>query len=163
MLLSHISLQNYFENFPKSKINPYLFLFRPGGWPGRSTGSVPGQNGRPPGRPRLVSRTCTFVHVCRSTDRKQLALCFLSVDRPVDRQLKTVFAPLRPVDRPVDRGQRLSARWAYGRPGRSTDSLPGAPTALSSLVIFWNLFLLAFWIAEFPDLLGTNFGPYKLN
>jgi len=146
MILSHISLQIYFENFSSPEKFPFYILFQAWRSTGRSTGFIPGQAGRPTGRPRPVSRTCTFVHVCRSTNRstdlKQLALCFLSVDwpktacslffigRPTGRP--SVVCPLRP----VDRVQRLYAKMGYRSTGRSTDSLPWAPIALSSLVIF---------------------------
>ena len=77
MLLNHIALQNYFENFSKFKIVPIKILFQAQ----RSTGSSSGLIGRP----GLVVLACTFMHVCRSTgpvDRlKDPCSRVLSVDR----------------------------------------------------------------------------------
>ena len=120
MLLSHISYKNYFENFPKSKIPFSAYCFRPG----RSTD-------------RSIETCVQDVHACAR----------LSVDRPVDRlepccSLFLVGRPGRSTD-----GSKRKFPFAAGRPsptaicqlgcrltGRSTDSRPGAPTALSSLV-----------------------------
>jgi len=72
MLLSHISLQNYFENFLKSKINPYLFLFQ--AW--RSTRLVDRTYSRPGRSTAQSTASCVQdVHTCAR----------LSVDRPIDR------------------------------------------------------------------------------
>ena len=68
MILSHISLQNYFENFPKSRKILLQNLFQ--AW--RSTGLVD----RLYSRPGRSTETCVQdVHTCAR----------LSVDRPIDR------------------------------------------------------------------------------
>jgi len=142
MILSHISSQNYFKNFPKFRKIPIwnsvsgLAVDRAGrpdpfqAWPV----DRPVDRALCPGRAR-------FVHVCRSTDRsadwKQLALCFWPVDRVGRPIAQNVFPLWRPVDRPIDRVQRLVANRTAGRPGQSTGSSLQRPTALSPLVIFW--------------------------
>ena len=113
MILSHISLQNYFENFQVQKNFHSENCFRPGGRPGRSTGPIPGQDGRPP---RSTASCVQDVHACarlsvdRPVDRPKTACSLFFVGRPTGRP--PVVCPLRP----VDRAQRLYANWATGRP-----------------------------------------------
>ena len=120
MILNHISLQNYFENVSKFKKFPIMYpvsglsVARAGrpvhSRPDRSTGPVD----------RALWSGCACL--CTSTDWKHFALGFLSVDRagrPTEQ--REIFLWL-PVDRPVDRVQRLVCQWTVGRPDRSTDS-----------------------------------------
>ena len=100
------------------------------------------------GRPELVSRTCTLVHVCRptvrSTDWKQFCSRVFWVDRPVDRLQKTVFHFRGRSTERSTRVQRLLASRAGGRPDQSTARPAKSPTTLSSLVqseiCFWQTF-----------------------
>ena len=122
MILSHISLQNLFEKFPKFKKSHNQNCFRPGGRPGRSTGSFPGLAGRPTGRPCLVSRACTFC-ARLSVDRQKTDCSLFSVGRPTSRPTKNICSlffvgrPYRltgpngylPDGRPVDRAGRSIA------------------------------------------------------
>ena len=112
MILNHIFLQIYFENFPSPEKFHLIYCFRPGGRPAGSTGFIPGQAGRPTGRPRPVFRTRTLVHVCRSTDLKQLALCFC---RSTDRSTVSIY-PLRPVGDRSTESNGYMPKWATGRP-----------------------------------------------
>ena len=134
MILSHISLQNYFENFPKSRKFPYSILFQ--AW--RSAVPVDrihSRLGRSTGR--SIAPCVQDVHVlCTSIGRptgRPTESSLLSVFWPVDRFgrpiAQNVFPLWRPVDRPVDRVQRLVANQTAGRPVRSTDSRLQPPTA----------------------------------
>ena len=150
--LVKFSYKNYSENFQSPKM-PLYFLFQ--AEPADRTGRpdpVSGRarlctsDGRPTGRPaenRLLTVFCRSAE--RSTDQKFLLSVFC---RTADRST---------------RAQRLYASRADGRPGRSTAKPARAPTALSSLVIFWKTVFRTFWVADFLDLLGTYFGPYELN
>ena len=169
MILSQIFLQNYFENFPSPKF-PLYFLFQAG--PADRTG-----------RPDPVSRTCTLVHVCRSTDRstdlKQPALCFLSVDWPVDRSkigcslflvgqltgrpvVKNYVSSLRPVDWPVDPSPTAICQQGWRSTGPVDRQAYQLPTALSSLVKFWNLFFYPVLWQNFSEFLGLFWDQISL-
>jgi len=112
MILSYLYLQNYFQNFPSFKSCSLFFRFQAWRLTAPVDRSIPGQTGQPTGRSGPVSRTCTLVHVCRSTDRttdqKQCALCFFSVGRPVDRLQKTVLCLfVRSIDRSIEAPRAL--------------------------------------------------------
>ena len=140
MLLSHISLQNYFENFLKSKINPYLFLFQ--AW--RSTGPVDRLCSRPGRSTSRSTESCVQdVHACAR----------LSVDRPVDRPktacslffggrptVKNCVCPLRP----VDPSPTASCQQGWRSTGPVDRQACQLPTALSSLVKIWILIFTLF-------------------
>ena len=145
MILDHISLQNYFEDFSKFKNCPIMFsvsgltVDRAGrpvhSRPDRSTGQVDWA---------LRSGRACIVHVCRSTGRStdwnHFALCFLSVDR----QFKMNFF----LWLPVDRVQRLVCQLDC----RSTDSRLQPPTA--SFQRFSLGICLRFWCQLFLKICG---------
>ena len=130
MILSHIALQNYFENFSKFKKFPIIYpvsglsVDRAGrpihSRPDRLTGPVDRalwsgrahlckSVGRPTGRPTGSTLLSGF---CRSTG-------------PVDRQNKEkIFFGFRSTE-----SNGYFANWTAGRPDRSTDSRLQPPTA----------------------------------
>ena len=131
MILSHISISKYFAFFQSSKIPSQFFLFQSG-------------SADRTGRPEPVSRKCTLVHVCRSSDRstarKHLLSVFLTVARPVDRpklllsvyfgrsisrppsqNCVSFFEAGRPVSRPEPNGYMPAGR---------TDDRTGRPSSL---------------------------------
>ena len=159
--------------FPSPEFSHFVKLFQ--AW--RSTGSDDRTFSRPGQPTDPVDRDlCQDMHACAC----------LSVDRPVDRP-KTVcslFFVGRPTGRPPLQNcvLPLEAGWPTGRPSptaicqqgwRSTglvDRQPAwAPTTLSSLVKFWNLFLrlfvwqifLIFWglILDHMNLIKSCFNP----
>ena len=128
--------------------------------------SVSGKTGRPARSTGACVWACTSVHVRRSTagstDWEQVCSRVFWVDRPVDRQKETVFLLKRTVDPAVDRSSTALCQQGDGWPDRSTVRPAKCPTALSSLVQFWNLFLGLFFLADFFWVLWIFFRSNKL-
>ena len=168
MILSHISLQNLFEKFPKfRKKIPYQKLFQ--AW--RSTGPVDrilSRLGRSTdsvdrlGRPCLVSRACTFcarLSVDRPVGRLKAACSLFFAGRPRrSTDSSKCFSLWRPVNRPVDWVQRLVANRTAGRPVWSTDSRLQPPT--TSFWFFGDL--IGIWVSVFSETLRAILWTYYL-
>ena len=119
------SIKNILQIFPKQKF-PSVFLFQAG-------------SADRYGRPDPVSRTCTLVHVCRSTRPVARPAnpnsLLISVGRPVDRQLIILFPSWGRSTGRSTRAQWLYASSADGRPGRST----AKPASCQRLFpLWWN-------------------------
>ena len=127
--------------------------FRPGGRPVGRPVLFQARTVDRPGRPRPMSRTCTFVHVCRSTDLKQLALCFF-VGRPYRSTGPNGYLPdgllVDRADRPIAclEPQRLFPLWWFSE-------------KLFLLLFIWQSFLI-FWglILDHLNLIESCFNPF---
>ena len=104
------------------------------------------------GRPELISRTCTLVHVCRPTarvDRLSAGLLSGFLGRPPGRPPSETCVSFRGrLTRPVDPSPTATASRADGRPDRST-ARPAKPQRLFPLLciseicfcnLFWQIF-----------------------
>ena len=149
MILSHISLQNYFENFPKFKNFPIKKKSVSGLSVDRS---IPGLAGRPG---RSTEPWDQGVHVlCTSVGRptgSSLLSVFGRSTGSVNRQFKgKIFFGCRSTDRSTE-SNGYFANWTVGRPGRSTDSRLQPPMAsflrfcFGICWRFWCQLILKFW------------------
>jgi len=130
MILSYLYFKIFYKNSKFWFLAVFLFQARPADRTGR---------------PELVSRTCTLVHVCRptvgSTDWKQFCSRVFWVDRPVDRLQKTVF---------LFRGRSTRAQRLLpaGRTADRTGRPPGLQSPNGSFLfgaILKSVFRTVFW------------------
>jgi len=189
MILSHISLQNYFKKFPKFRKFPIKILFqacrstgpvdriysRPGWSTGQSTEpSVQGVHvlctsvGRLTGRPTGSSLLSVFGRSTgRSTDNAKWHFS-LATGRPTGRPSPTASCQLDcRLTGPVDR-QPSTAANGYFSEILYWDSLEILLSAYSEILaaIFWpsNLVLIIFWSPLIPINSGDwSLAKYKKN
>ena len=162
IILSYKYLKIFFTKISNSKILP-VFLFQVDRPTARSTGAC--------------VRTCTFVHVCRSTgpvDRLKAGHSrFVWVDRTVDRQKETVFPQRGRSTGRSSGAQRLFASKAtVDRPGRPPSLLLANGSFLFGQVwksifsVFFNRVLESCWRPfagqiRWKEKSFNLFSPYK--